>query len=191
MNCTYLPNGPHAGKSQTYVLDAELCPPLTIQSTLPSAGLRALRQLMLFGFDFSLMSLIAIVLLIGIVKKNGIMLVDFAIAAERSRGLPPAAAIREACLLRLRPILMTTMAALLGGVPLMLGAGTRTDVVEDDPSQLVVDVGYLYRDRIKDQPRDNPADALIGCVGYGERQFVLARNDDTLTVQEMTGPRRN
>ena len=86
---------------------------------------------------------------------------------------------------------MTTMAALLGGVPLMLGAGTRTDVVEDDPSQLVVDVGYLYRDRIKDQPRDNPADALTGCVGYGERQFVLARSDDTLTIEQMTGPRRN
>jgi multidrug efflux pump subunit AcrB len=83
---------------------------------------------MLFGFDFSLMSLIAIVLLIGIVKKNGIMLVDFAIAAERSRGLPRAAAIREACLLRLRPILMTTMAALLGGVPLMLGAGTGAEL---------------------------------------------------------------
>ena len=83
---------------------------------------------MLFGFDFSLMSLIAIVLLIGIVKKNGIMLVDFAIAAEHNRRLPPAAAIREACLLRLRPILMTTMAALLGGVPLMLGAGTGAEL---------------------------------------------------------------
>ena len=68
---------------------------------------------------------------------------------------------------------------------------TRTDVVKDSPDRLVVDVRYLYRDRIKDQPRDNPADALIGCVGYGERQFVLARSDDTLTIEQMTGPRRN
>ena len=68
---------------------------------------------------------------------------------------------------------------------------TRTDVVEDSPDRLVVDVRYLYRDRIKDQPRDNPADALTGCVGYGERQFVLARSDDTLTIEQMTGPRRN
>ena len=67
----------------------------------------------------------------------------------------------------------------------------RADVVEESAHRLVVDVRYLYRDRIKDQPRDNPANALIGCVGYGQRQFVLARNDDTLTVQEMTGPRRN
>jgi hypothetical protein len=68
---------------------------------------------------------------------------------------------------------------------------TRTDVVEDDPARLVVDVSYLYRDRIKDQPRDNPAEALIGCVGYGTRRFVLARSDDTLTVEQASGPRRN
>jgi hypothetical protein len=68
---------------------------------------------------------------------------------------------------------------------------TRADVVEDDPARLVVDVSYLYRDRIKDQPRDNPADALIGCVGYGTRRFVLARSDDMLTVEQMSGPRRN
>ena len=98
--------------------------PLTILSTLPSAGLGALATLMVFGFDFSLIALIGIILLIGIVKKNGIMLVDFAIEAQRDRGLAPVDAIREACLLRFRPIMMTTMAALLGGVPLMLGAGT-------------------------------------------------------------------
>jgi multidrug efflux pump subunit AcrB len=83
---------------------------------------------MLFGFDFSLIALIGIILLIGIVKKNGIMLVDFAIEAQRSRGLAPLDAIREACLLRFRPIMMTTMAALLGGVPLMLGAGTGAEI---------------------------------------------------------------
>jgi multidrug efflux pump subunit AcrB len=102
--------------------------PLTILSTLPSAGLGALLTLMLFGFDFSLIALIGIILLIGIVKKNGIMLVDFAIEAERHRGLAPEAAIREACLLRFRPIMMTTMAALLGGVPLMLGHGTGAEI---------------------------------------------------------------
>jgi len=83
---------------------------------------------MLFGYDFSLIALIGIILLIGIVKKNGIMLVDFAIEAQRNRGLAPVDAIREACLLRFRPIMMTTMAALLGGVPLMLGAGTGAEI---------------------------------------------------------------
>src|SRR5947209_2600864 len=102
--------------------------PLTILSTLPSPGLGALATLMAFGFDFSLIALIGIILLIGIVKKNGIMLVDFAIEAQRNRGLAPIDAIREACLLRFRPIMMTTMAALLGGVPLMLGAGTGAEI---------------------------------------------------------------
>src|SRR5207248_4825100 len=102
--------------------------PLTILSTLPSAGIGALAILMVFGFDFSLIALIGIILLIGIVKKNGIMLVDFAIEAQRNRGLAPVDAIREACLLRFRPIMMTTMAALLGGVPLMLGAGTGAEI---------------------------------------------------------------
>ena len=102
--------------------------PLTILSTLPSAGLGALVTLVAFGFDFSLIALIGIILLIGIVKKNGIMLVDFAIEAQRNRGLAPQNAIREACLLRFRPIMMTTMAALLGGVPLMLGTGTGAEI---------------------------------------------------------------
>ena len=92
--------------------------PLTILSTLPSAGLGALATLMLFGYEFSLVALIGAILLIGIVKKNGIMMVDFAISAEREEGLTPVEAIRKAALLRFRPIMMTTMAALLGGVPL-------------------------------------------------------------------------
>jgi multidrug efflux pump subunit AcrB len=90
--------------------------PLTILSTLPSAGVGALLALWAAGFDLSVMGLIGIILLIGIVKKNGIMLVDFALTRERE-GLPPERAIYEACLLRFRPILMTTTAALLGGVP--------------------------------------------------------------------------
>ncbi|MGN1288117.1 MAG: efflux RND transporter permease subunit, partial [Bradyrhizobium sp.] len=102
--------------------------PLTILSTLPSAGVGALAILMAFGFDFSLIALIGIILLIGIVKKNGIMMVDFAIAAEREEHLSPRESIRKAALLRFRPIMMTTMAALLGGVPLMLGTGTGSEI---------------------------------------------------------------
>ena len=102
--------------------------PLTILSTLPSAGVGALLILMVFGFDFSLIALIGIILLIGIVKKNGIMMVDFAIVAERDEGLPADQAVRKAALLRFRPIMMTTMAALLGGLPLMLGTGTGSEI---------------------------------------------------------------
>lgn len=102
--------------------------PITILSTLPSAGVGALATLMLFGFDFSLIGLIGIILLIGIVKKNGIMLVDFAISAERDEHLSPEQAVRKAALLRFRPIMMTTMAAMLGGVPLMLGTGTGAEI---------------------------------------------------------------
>jgi multidrug efflux pump subunit AcrB len=102
--------------------------PLTILSTLPSAGVGALAILMVFGFDFSLIALIGIILLIGIVKKNGIMMVDFAIAAERDEHLTPEQSIRKAAILRFRPIMMTTMAALLGGVPLMLGTGTGSEI---------------------------------------------------------------
>lgn len=102
--------------------------PITILSTLPSAGVGALATLMLFGYDFSLIALIGIILLIGIVKKNGIMMVDFAIAAEREEHLPPEESIRKAALLRFRPIMMTTMAAMLGGVPLMLGTGAGSEI---------------------------------------------------------------
>jgi multidrug efflux pump subunit AcrB len=101
--------------------------PLTILSTLPSAGVGALLALMAGGFDLSVIGIIGIILLIGIVKKNGIMLVDFAIQREREGDLPHEA-IREACLLRFRPILMTTMAVMLGGVPLMLGHGAGSEL---------------------------------------------------------------
>jgi multidrug efflux pump subunit AcrB len=102
--------------------------PLTIISTLPSAGAGALLFLMLFHDEMSVIALIGILLLIGIVKKNGIMMVDFAIAAQRERGLPAEQAIRDACLLRFRPIMMTTMAAMLGGLPLMLGSGAGSEL---------------------------------------------------------------
>jgi multidrug efflux pump subunit AcrB len=102
--------------------------PLTILSTLPSAGVGALLALNLGGMDLSVIGIIGIILLIGIVKKNGIMLVDFAIAAERERNLPSTIAIREACLLRFRPILMTTAAAMLAGIPMMFGDGTGSEL---------------------------------------------------------------
>jgi multidrug efflux pump len=98
--------------------------PVTILSTLPSAGIGALLSLMLFGEDLGVVAIIGIVLLIGIVKKNAIMMIDFALDAERNEGKSPREAIHQACLLRLRPILMTTMAAILGALPLMLGTGT-------------------------------------------------------------------
>jgi len=102
--------------------------PLTILSTLPSAGIGALLALQLGHMDLSVIGIIGIILLIGIVKKNGIMLVDFAIVAERERHMPPIAAIREACLLRFRPILMTTAAAMLAGAPMMFGHGTGSEL---------------------------------------------------------------
>jgi HAE1 family hydrophobic/amphiphilic exporter-1 len=102
--------------------------PLTILSTLPSAGVGALLMLLVFHFDLTVIALIGIILLIGIVKKNGIMMVDFAIQAEREQHLSPEQSIRQACLLRFRPIMMTTMAALLAALPLMLGRGTGSEI---------------------------------------------------------------
>jgi multidrug efflux pump len=102
--------------------------PVTILSTLPSAGLGALLALMLTGSGLDVIGIIGIVLLIGIVKKNAIMMIDFALVAEREEGKPPREAIHQACLLRFRPILMTTMAALLGALPLMLGTGTGSEL---------------------------------------------------------------
>jgi HAE1 family hydrophobic/amphiphilic exporter-1 len=135
--------------------------PLTILSTLPSAGIGALAILMAFGFDFSLIALIGIILLIGIVKKNGIMMVDFAITAERDEHLTSEQSIRKAALLRFRPIMMTTMAALLGGVPLMLGTGTGSEIrqplgyamvggliVSQALTLFTTPVVYLYLDKL-------------------------------------------
>ena len=102
--------------------------PITILSTLPSAGVGALLALMLFRIDFSIIALIGIILLIGIVKKNAIMMIDFALEAEREQKLDPQSAIHQACLLRFRPIMMTTMAALLAGLPMALGRGTGSEL---------------------------------------------------------------
>jgi multidrug efflux pump len=102
--------------------------PVTILSTLPSAGIGALLALMVAGDDLTVIAIIGIVLLIGIVKKNAIMMIDFALDAQRTEHKPPREAIYQACLLRFRPILMTTMAAVLGALPLMLGTGVGSEL---------------------------------------------------------------
>ena len=110
------------------ILYESLVHPLTILSTLPSAGLGALLFLLLTNTEFTIIALIGIILLIGIVKKNAIMMIDFALEAERKEGKSPDDAVREACLLRFRPIMMTTMAALFGGLPLALGSGMGSEL---------------------------------------------------------------
>jgi hydrophobe/amphiphile efflux-1 (HAE1) family protein len=135
--------------------------PITIISTLPSAGLGALLTLMLFGMPLDVIGIIGMILLIGIVKKNGIMLVDFALAGQRQRGLSTEAAIHEACRLRFRPILMTTMCALLAGIPLMLGTGIGSEIrqplgyaivggllVSQLLTLFTTPVVYIYMDRL-------------------------------------------
>jgi multidrug efflux pump len=102
--------------------------PLTILSTLPSAGIGALLALMIAGDDLTIIAIIGIILLIGIVKKNAIMMIDFALDEQRHKGKSPREAIYQACLLRFRPILMTTMAAMLGALPLMVGTGVGSEL---------------------------------------------------------------
>ncbi len=151
--------------------------PITILSTLPSAGLGALLTLMLFGRPLDVIGIIGILLLIGIVKKNGIMMVDFALAAERERGLTPEAAIYEACSLRFRPILMTTMCALLGGLPLMIGTGVGSELrqplglamvgglaVSQVLTLLTTPIIYLYLDKLGHAFRRPAKPRLIATV---------------------------
>jgi len=136
--------------------------PITILSTLPSAGVGAILALQLCRTDLSVIALIGIILLIGIVKKNAIMMIDFALEAERKEGKSPEESIYQACLLRFRPIMMTTMAALLGGLPLALGAGTGAELrrplgisivggllVSQALTLFTTPVVYLYMDRLR------------------------------------------
>ncbi len=144
------------------ILYESLVHPLTILSTLPSAGVGATLALLITGTDFTIIALIGLVLLIGIVKKNAIMMIDFALVAERSRKLPPEEAIRAAALLRFRPILMTTMAALLGALPMALGTGTGSElrrplgisivgglIVSQVLTLYTTPVVYLFMDRLR------------------------------------------
>jgi multidrug efflux pump len=147
--------------------------PLTILSTLPSAGVGALLALMLFGTEFSVIALIGIILLIGIVKKNAIMMIDFALDAERNDGKPPTEAIYEACLLRFRPIIMTTMAALLGALPLAIGSGVGSElrhplgiaiigglILSQMLTLYTTPVVYLAFDRLARRFRGNPVPSV-------------------------------
>jgi multidrug efflux pump subunit AcrB len=153
--------------------------PITILSTLPSAGIGALLLLMAFKISMSVIAMIGIILLIGIVKKNGIMLVDFALETERTEGLEPEESIYKACVLRFRPILMTTMAALLGGIPLMLGSGTGSEIRQPLGYTIVgglalsqiltlftTPVVYLYLDRLS---------GFLRRLSGREKQAELAR----------------
>jgi multidrug efflux pump len=136
--------------------------PLTILSTLPSAGVGAVLALMLFHTQFDIIGMIGVILLIGIVKKNAILMIDFALDAERVRGLTPADAIYEACLLRFRPIMMTTMASLFGAVPLVIAMGEGSEfrqplgitiigglVLSQILTLYTTPVVYLYLDRLR------------------------------------------
>jgi multidrug efflux pump subunit AcrB len=147
--------------------------PLTILSTLPSAGVGAILALLLCGNDLDIIGLIGIVLLIGLVKKNAIMMIDFALDTQRRDGKPPAEAIYQACLLRFRPIMMTTMAALLGGLPLALGTGTGAElrrplgitivgglIVSQLLTLYTTPVVYLYLERVRSALSRRRAGAL-------------------------------
>ncbi len=147
--------------------------PLTILSTLPSAGVGALLGMILFRFDMGVVAIIGIILLIGIVKKNAIMMIDFALDAQRNEGLSAEEAIYQACLLRLRPILMTTMAALLGAVPLAMGAGVGSELrqplgisiiggllVSQALTLYTTPVIYLWFDRLSRPSQSPRVDAL-------------------------------
>ena len=164
------------------ILYESLIHPITILSTLPSAGVGALLALLITKNDLSVIAMIGIILLIGLVKKNAIMMIDFALAAERIEHKPPEEAVFQACILRFRPIMMTTMAALLGGLPLALGTGTGAElrrplgitivgglIVSQALTLFTTPVIYLYMDRfarfLQQIARRRTALCLAGACG--------------------------
>jgi multidrug efflux pump len=161
------------------VLYESLVHPVTVLSTLPSAGVGAVLALLLFRMEFTLIALIGVFLLIGIVKKNAILIIDFALEAERARGLTPLAAVREACLLRFRPILMTTLAAALGVLPLAIGFGEGAElrqplgvaiigglIASQMLTLLTTPVVYLLLDRLRRRSVDERQLSRAGGVAY-------------------------
>jgi multidrug efflux pump len=155
--------------------------PVTILSTLPSAGVGAVLALMMFGMEFSVIGFVGVMLLIGIVKKNSIMMIDFAVAAERNQHLSPREAIYQACLLRFRPIMMTTMAAMFGAIPLAVGYGEGAELrrplgiaivggllVSQVLTLYTTPVVYLYLDRLRLWSLNRRTSALRDAVQFAK-----------------------
>jgi multidrug efflux pump subunit AcrB len=186
------------------ILYESLVHPVTILSTLPSAGLGALLALWYWNTELSVIALIGIILLIGIVKKNAIMMIDFALDAERTQGKPPVEAIFQACLLRFRPITMTTMAAMLGALPLAVGTGTGSElryplgitivgglILSQLVTLYTTPVVYLYLDHLRGwcaQLRQRPkrADKIESCGnGNGLRGYEVPHHAPTQPMEEV------
>jgi multidrug efflux pump len=164
------------------ILYESLVHPVTVLTTLPSAGVGAVLALLIFKMEFSTIALIGIFLLIGIVKKNAILIIDFALEAERARGLAPMEAVREACLLRFRPILMTTVAAALGALPLAIGFGEGSElrqplgvaiigglIASQLLTLLTTPVVYILMDKLR---RRSPSEQQLSRIHSGESPII-------------------
>ncbi len=170
------------------MLYESLIHPLTILSTLPSAGLGALLAMLVTGNELSIVSIIGIILLIGIVKKNAIMMVDFALEAERHEGLAPEESIYQACLIRFRPIMMTTMAALFGALPLAIGMGVGSElrqplgiaivgglIVSQMLTLYTTPVIYLFLDQLRQRGKKRRTEPVEIVHSVGHTLSILPR----------------